>query len=52
MPVDDAQTDDGDGVIVGVDGFALIVTFALLVAEHAPFVTVNVSPTVPEAPAV
>ena len=53
LPVDDAHTDVGDGVIVGVDGFALIVTFVLFVAEQpAAFVTVSVRPTVPDAPAV
>ena len=53
LPVDEAQTEDGDGVIVGVDGFALIVTLVLFVAEQpAALVTVSVRPTVPEAPAV
>ena len=53
FPVDEVQTDDGDGVIVGVDGFALMVTLVLFVAEQpAALVTVNVRPTVPEAPAV
>ena len=39
--------------IVGVAGFALIVTSALLLAEQpAAFVTVRLSVTLPEAPAV
>lgn len=38
-------------VMIGA-GVALIGTFAVLVAEHpAPFVTVSVSPTEPDAPA-
>ena len=53
LPVDDAQTDDGDGVMDGVAGLALIVTFEVFDAEQpAAFVTVSVRPTVPEAPAV
>ena len=51
LPVDDAQT--ADAVIAGVDGFALIVTLVLFVAEQLDeLVTVNVRPTVPDAPAV
>src|ERR1051325_8702807 len=53
FPVDEVQTVDGDGVMVGVDGFALIVTFAVFDAEQpAALVTVSVRPTVPDAPAV
>ena len=51
MPVEFAQA--GDAVIEGVDGFALMVTFDVFVAEQpAAFVTVSVRPTVPDAPAV
>ena len=53
MPVEFAQTVAGVGVIVGVDGFVLMVTFAVFVAEQpAPFVTTSVRSTVPDGPAV
>src|SRR6185503_14747329 len=52
LPVEFAQTCAGVGVMVGVDGLALIVTLTVFVAEHpAALVTVNVRSTVPEAPA-
>ena len=48
-----AQTAAGVGVMVGVAGFALMVTFDVFVAEQPEaFVTTSVRPTVPEAPAV
>ena len=51
FPVELAQTEDGFGVIVGVAGFALMVTLAELVALHPEaLVTVRPSVTLPEAP--
>ena len=53
LPVEFAQTCAGVGVIVGVAGFALIVTLTVFVAEQpAAFVTTSVRSTVPDAPAV
>ena len=53
LPVELAQTCAGVGVIVGVAGLALMVTFVVLLAEHpAALVTTSVRSTVPEAPAV
>ena len=53
LPVELAQTCAGVGVIVGVAGFALIVTLTEFVAEQPDaLVTTSVRPTVPEAPAV
>ena len=53
LPVEFAQTCAGVGVIVGVVGFALIVTLTVFVAEHPePLVTTSVRSVVPEAPAV
>src|SRR4051812_18888036 len=52
LPVELAQTCAGVGVIVGVDGFALIVTLTVLLVEQPEaFVTISVRSTVPEAPA-
>jgi len=48
-----AQTCEGDGVIVGVAGFAFTVTFAELVAvQPEALLTVSVSIVVPAEPAV
>jgi len=53
LPVEPEQTVLAEGVIVGAEGLALTVTFALLVAEQpAAFVTVSVSVSVPAEPAV
>jgi hypothetical protein len=53
LPVELAQTCAGVGVIVGVVGFALIVTLTVFVAEQPDaFVTTSVRSTVPDAPAV
>ena len=53
FPVDPPQTGDGDGVIVGVAGLALMVTLTVLLRGQPPaLVTVRVRSTVPEAPAV
>ena len=53
LPVEPAQTCEADGVIVGVAGFALIVTFAELVAvQPEALLTVSVSVVVPGEPAV
>ena len=53
LPVELAQTCAGVGVIVGVAGVGLTVTFYVFVAEQPDaFVTTSVRSTVPEAPAV
>src|ERR1041385_9314022 len=54
LPVEFAQTCAGVGVIVGVDGLALMVTFALFVFGQPAgvYVTVSVSVAGPAAPAV
>jgi hypothetical protein len=53
LPVELAQTCAGVGVIVGVVGFALIVTLTVFVAgQPDPFVTTSVRSVVPVAPAV
>src|SRR5204862_7550716 len=53
LPVELAQTCAGVGVIVGVVGFALIVTLTVFVAGHPEaFVTTSGRSVVPEAPAV
>src|SRR5258705_13868051 len=53
LPVELAQTCAGVGVIVGVVGLALMVTFAVFVAEHPEaFVKTRVRSTVPDATAV
>src|SRR5258706_9047627 len=53
LPVELAQTWAGAGVIVGVVGLALMVTLNEFEAEQpAGLVTVRLSPTAPEAPAV
>ena len=51
FPVELAQTEVGFGVIVGVAGFALMVTLAELVALHPEaLVTVRPSVTLPRPP--
>ena len=53
LPVELGQSVAGVGVMVGVDGLALMVTLTVFVAEHpAALVTTRVRSTVPEAPAV
>src|SRR5689334_4771620 len=53
LPVEFAQTCAGVGVMAGVAGLALMVTLTLFEAEQpAPLVTVRLSSTGPEAPAV
>jgi len=53
FPVEFAQTDAGDGVIVGVAGLAFTVTSAELVAvQPVALLTVSVSVVVPATPAV
>jgi hypothetical protein len=53
LPVELAQTAEGDGVIVGVAGFAFTVTFAeLVVVQPVALLTVSVSVVVPAVPAV
>jgi F0F1-type ATP synthase membrane subunit c/vacuolar-type H+-ATPase subunit K len=53
LPVEFAQTCAGEGVIVGMAGRGLIGTLDVAWAEQPEaFVTVRVSPTLPEAPAV
>ena len=53
LPVEPAQTCAGVGVIVGAVGFALMITFTVLLAEHPEaLVTTSVRSVVPAAPAV
>ena len=53
LPVELAQTAYGVGVMVGVDGLALMVTYTVFAAEQpAALVTTSVRSTVPLAPAV
>jgi hypothetical protein len=53
LPVEFAHTCAGAGVMVGVDGLALMGTLTVVCAEQlAPLVTVRVRSTMPEAPAV